>query len=57
MWKLLKAYEPLKCYNVDYDYGKTIVYIFKKDNLEFVKTMKIAGAETFIIYHFTNGYV
>jgi all-trans-8'-apo-beta-carotenal 15,15'-oxygenase len=43
MWKLLKAYEPLKCYSVDYNYGKTIVHIFKKENLELVKRMEISG--------------
>lgn len=37
MWKLLKGYFALKCYSFDYDYGKTVAYIFKKQNLELVK--------------------
>jgi carotenoid cleavage dioxygenase-like enzyme len=29
-WKLLKGYFPPKCYSADYDYKKTVAWIFKK---------------------------
>jgi carotenoid cleavage dioxygenase-like enzyme len=31
--KFLRGNYALKCYSTDYDYGKTNVWIFKKDNL------------------------
>ncbi len=34
---ILKGDNFLKWFAVDYNYGKTIVYILKKENLEFVK--------------------
>jgi all-trans-8'-apo-beta-carotenal 15,15'-oxygenase len=57
MWKFAKGYPSLNCYAFDYQDGKTIAYIYKKDTLEFVKRIELSSPEPFMMYHFTNGYM
>ncbi len=30
LWMLIRGYFAPKCFSIDYEYGKTIVHIFKK---------------------------
>lgn len=41
IWKFLKGNFFFKCVSPDYEFAKTIAFIFKKDNLELVKRIEL----------------
>lgn len=55
--KLLMGNFFYKCIAPDYEFGKTIVFIFDKKNLQLVRKLELDSPETFWMFHFTNGYV
>jgi carotenoid cleavage dioxygenase-like enzyme len=53
--KLLKGYTVAEAIYYDYNYGKTHIWIFNKEDLKLIKKIDYTGTP-FFTYHFTNGY-